>query len=297
MIRAISILALADLGIFSAALGQSPASSSTLWFAPVHIGLTFAALLMWRGQSIGSLGWDGLALPLGAAIGPCGMLVLFLLKPWSRIGRRTKPLAYSPATASKPHSRSTVTPMVAMARMLDKRVCFPAADRIESLVTVLRHGSLPARRKALETAVRSFEPRLSPLIATALTDRDQTIRALAAAAAAEVSYNLTERRAELEARIGPDENPDDIYALAMLLSDHGCHNVLLSQAQRVQLCQKAYACLQTLACRLPADDQRHEAVWSALAVLGAEPLMRAASKPRAVRLRAVGSSDDRRPGA
>lgn len=287
MIPAISLLALADLVILSVVFGQSP--STTLWFAPAHIGLTFTALLIWRGKSISSGGWACLALPLGAAAGPGAILVLLLVKPWSHLGGSKKRIEYLPATRRRPRSPNLMTPMVAVARMLDERICFPAADRIESLVTVLRHGRLIARRKALETTIRSFEPRLSPLIATALTDKDQTIRALAAAAAAQVSYNLTQRRADLEARIGPGENPDDSYTLAMLLSDHGCHNVLFSQSQRVQLCQKASACLLTLDRGLPVGDRRHETVSAALATLSAEPLMHLVGKPRAVHLRVVDS--------
>lgn len=281
MIRTISILSLVDLAIFLAAVGQPLAIA--FWFVPVHFALTVAALILWRRrqQSV------SLAFPIGAAIGPCGILLLFFLKPWSLIDARIKRLTYSPVHFRKSRSASAMTPLSTLSRILDERVRYPGADRVESLVTTLQHGSLRSRRRALETAVRSFEPRLSPLIATALTDGDQTIRALAAAAAAQVSYNLMQQRVELEAKIAFSESLDDYYALAMLLADHGCHNVLFSRSQCVRLCQEAAEWLKYLERSLPTQDTRRKAMSATRIEIAAAIPLHTSAMPKATRIQAV----------
>jgi hypothetical protein len=115
--------------------------------------------------------------------------------------------------------------------------------------------------------VTSFEPRLSPLIATALTDKDQTIRALAAAAAAQISYNLAQRREELAARIALKNQVNDKFALFVLLADHGCHNVLLSGPQRARLRQEAAGWLGEVQRIIPSRDIRRKIVASLRAEL------------------------------
>jgi hypothetical protein len=134
---------------------------------------------------------------------------------------------------------------LAVARLLDGRIRHATPETLGSLVTIMRHGNVPARRRALETVVRSFEPALSPLIALALTDRDQTIRALAAAASARVVENLASARERLSARIalaaeGPD-GTDAAQTLARLLADHARADVLLSDSQRIHLREDAVA--------------------------------------------------------
>ena len=169
--------------------------------------------------------------------------------------------------------------MAVLARMLDRRVTFPAAEQIESLGAILRAGSLPSRRKALETAVRCFEPRLSPLIAAALQDDDQTIRALAAAASAQVSHNLSQQLDELEGR---DRSFDLSYARAMLLFDHGCHNVLLPHTLRSKHRRAAFAELQDCRRNAPAEDYRLDAIVDAISTLGLELAPAQSGKPRLV---------------
>jgi len=171
--------------------------------------------------------------------------------------------------------------------MLDRRITFPAAEQIESLSAILRGGSLPARRKALETAVRSFEPRLSKLISAALRDDDQTIRALAAAAAAQVSHNLAQQLEELE---GPDRSFDTSYARAMLLYDHGCHNVLLPHTLRSKHRRAAFADLQECRRNAPAGDHRLGAIVDALSTLGLELAPAQPGKPRLVHLQELPAS-------
>ncbi len=128
---------------------------------------------------------------------------------------------------------------LAVARMLDGRVHHATPDTLSSLVTIMRHGAVAERRRALETVVRSFEPALSPLIALALTDSDQTIRALAAAASARVAENLVLARERLSARVADGVDPDAATSLATLLADHARSDVLLSDSQRLHLREDA----------------------------------------------------------
>ncbi|MET4897866.1 hypothetical protein RN629_12020 [Sphingomonadaceae bacterium jetA1] len=149
-----------------------------------------------------------------------------------------------------------------VARLLDGRIQYPQSSGLDSLVTILRHGAVAERRRALETVVRSFEPGLSPLIAQVLNDPDQTIRALAAAASARIVQNLAEQRAGLEAKVvaGDDEARE---ALARLLADHGRANLLLSDTQRGHMRTEAAA---LFACGNQADEAERlalEAAWTA----------------------------------
>jgi HEAT repeat protein len=184
------------------------------------------------------------------------MLALILLAPHLRILRRKRQLTYRPPRSRRYYGARAINPIERLSRILDERIRYPEVDEVGSLAGMLRHGSLQSRYKALETVVTSFEPRLSPLIIIALSDEDQTIRALAAAAAAQISYNLTQQRQELEAKIAPSQNMDDRYALAILLADHGCHNQLLPHAQRMRLCQEAAAQVREIAKMLPEGDVR-----------------------------------------
>lgn len=134
----------------------------------------------------------------------------------------------------------------------------------------MKYGALTARRKALEAVVRSFEPKLSVLVAIALTDRDQTIRALAAAASAQVSSNVTQELSDLEDRHGQAhaQAPRDMLELTLSLADHGCHNVLLPQTQRIYLCQVAEQYLTTIQGQMESADQRHARLASTLQAIG-----------------------------
>ena len=226
------------------------------WFAPIHMALSCAALL---GMSKRLEGWSVLqrfALPMGAAAGPAGMLGCLLLAPLVRAPRRRRQIAYRHLRTSGRRDVNLLSPVERLGRILEDRVRYPESDEVGSLATMLRYGNLQARYRALETAVISFEPRLSPLIVMALSDEDQTIRALAAAAAAQVSQNLAQQRNELQARIAPAQHLDDRYALAMLLADHGCFNQLLPQGQRLRLCQEASRNLTDIAGLMKGGDLR-----------------------------------------
>ncbi|MEO7915690.1 MAG: hypothetical protein ABJA20_00550 [Novosphingobium sp.] len=256
-------LALVDLelcyGTF--VLGAVP----SLWFGAIHTGLTLASLLYLRNHPRRGEGWNCLALPLGAIVGPCGIVALLVLRPWSNVSARRR-RRRNPVDAEAQRAASQMPRIIA--RLLDQRMYFPPADRTESLGTILRHGSLEIRCKALETVVRSFEPRLSPLVVMALSDADQTVRALAAATSAQVSANLVDRVAHVEAK--PLKSIDEQYEFAMMLVDNGCRNVLLSDSQRIKLRSKARGYLLNLLRSSQLEDHRGEAVAAALVQLGNE---------------------------
>jgi polysaccharide biosynthesis protein PelE len=256
MNRVTGLLSLADLAVF--ALVKTLPAVSTGWFAFAHMGLTLAALWHWKHSLEGSRSIDMPVAAIGAAFGPCGLLIFTLMKPWSWISKRRRQLFYAP-TRPIPHSPQAIeTPRQALARMLDGRVRHPTADRIESLKMTLQYGDLTARRKALESIVRSFEPRLSPLLAIALADADQTIRALAAAASAQISFDVLQWSTEMEDSLNQNTSGIESAALVMFLASHGCHDVLLPQSQRVHLCRTTAHYLEDMTRRLPKTDKRQK---------------------------------------
>lgn len=202
----------------------------------LHLGITLAAAgVVWRGGfGWTPWHWHGLALPLGVVLGVPGIVILFWIRPWRRGASRrlVRPASRRPGEPQRARESSDE-----VARMLDGRVCIPKADKVEPLCTVLRHGTLERRCAALQAVVRSFEPGLTPLVAIALADPDQTVRALAAATSAQVSANLAARIAHMEAEASP--SVEDRYEYAMLLFDHACRNVLLSRSQAGHLRQNA----------------------------------------------------------
>lgn len=223
-------LAWMDLAIVAVWFYEGAAASATIGF--LHLGVTLAAArLAWRGgEGWSPWSWSGLALPLGIVLGAPGILVLLGLRPF---GRR---LSHRMTRTTKIHSgerRRVRNDQDEVARLLDGRVCIPGADDVEALCAILRHGTLERRCAALQAVVRSFEPALTPLVAIALADADQTVRALAAATSAQISANLAERIAHIEAE--PVLDLEERYDFAMLLFEHGCRNVLLSRSQAAHL--------------------------------------------------------------
>ena len=209
----------------------------------------------------------GFAAAMLGVLGPLGLLVALPIGRLSRPAtQRSDDDMFGPV-AGRSAQRGA---RLAVARMLDGRVHHATPDTLSSLVTIMRHGAVGERRRALETVVRSFEPALSPLIALALTDSDQTIRALAAAASARVAENLVLARERLSARVADGTDPDAATALARLLGDHARSDVLLSDSQRLHLREDAVA---TMIAAVPsgADDPRSgtrdtlmmEALWAA----------------------------------
>ncbi|WP_176591040.1 hypothetical protein [Sphingobium sp. EM0848] len=276
MIPPLALGSIIELLLLVRALLAGP--TAIYWFAPAHLGLTIATLLFIMPRLRRATTLQSLALPIGAAMGPPGMLFCLLVAPLAASGRGKRQIVYDNVRIRR--TGNSISPVERLGRILDERVRYPDCDEVGSLATVLCHGDLPARYKALETVVTSFEPRLSPLIVMALSDEDQTIRALAAAAAAQVSYNLAQQSGELQARIAPSQNLDDRYALAMLLADHGCFNQLLPQSQRLRLCQDAGRKLDEIADQLIKPDIRRRALRAARAQVRRAMEQQHAAQPR-----------------
>ena len=222
-------------------------------WAPVGIALACHALL----TGVAVRGWLRSGERLGTAPAIAGMAgPVALLAARAFVPTRPAATTGSP-TDDEPERRAASSGL----RMLDGRVHHAAPDALGSLVTVLRFGAVHDRRRALESVVRSFRPALSPLLAIALTDRDQTIRALAAAAAARVGQKLTDARTGAEPPAAGSE--DDRPTLAALLVDHARNNVLLSDSQRHHLLDDALALLDGDASDGLRRQTRIEAHWAA----------------------------------
>ncbi|WP_150291405.1 hypothetical protein [Sphingobium estronivorans] len=276
MILALCLASIIDLLLLVRALLAGPAA--VYWFAPAHLGLTTATLLLMLSRLRRVTTLQSFALPVGAALGPPGMLLCLLLAPLAASSRDRRQIGYDDVSVRR--IEDGVSPVERLGRILDERVRYPDCDEVGSLATMLLYGDLQARYRALETAVTSFEPRLSSLIVMALQDEDQTIRALAAAAAAQVSHNLAQQSRELHMRIAASQNLDDRYALGMLQADHGCFNQLLPQSQRLRLCQEAGQRLDEIAGQLIASDIRRRSLRAVRAQIG-----RAMEQHRAAQLR------------
>lgn len=254
MIRGLIALAILD-GVLAAAgwSGGIPAG----WALAGHAVLGALGYALWlRGGAR-----TGFAAAMLGVLGPLGLLATL---PFARLlpsfAERSDDAMFGPVRAHAARRGAGL----AVARMLDGRVHHATPETLSSLVTIMRHGDVAARRRALETVVRSFEPALSPLIALALTDGDQTIRALAAAASARVAENLVLARAKLSARMATGTDPDAATALARLLADHARSDVLLSNSQRVHLREDAVATM--VAAGSVEDDASHGALRDSLTI-------------------------------
>jgi hypothetical protein len=251
VIARLGAMAIVDLALIAlATAGVAPRLCLT-----GHVLLAIAALVLWLRDGR----MPGVAPAIAGVAGPVALLAAL---PLTR-------LAIRGATAAEDDEPAADTPPMAPLsgkRMLDGRVHHSAPEDLGSLVTILHHGSVADRRVALETAVRAFRPALSPLLAIALTDGDQTIRALAAAAAARIAQNLATTRAALEAR-GDDTSA--AWTLAALLAEHARDNVLLSDSQRAHLRDDALAIVARLPTPAPNvhaglhDAALAEALWAA----------------------------------
>lgn len=248
-------LAILDLAWIALAMAAGLGVTITLLGHALWVGIGYAIWL--RSDLRGGFA----AAVLGLA-GPVGLIA----GAW--LGGLVDRLVSHQAQSSPPRPMLRPTPVrrqgaaLAMARLLDGRVHYPAPEGLDSLVVILRHGSVAARRRALETVVRAFEPGLSPLVAQMLDDPDQTIRALAAAAAARIGQNLAEQRAALEGRIAVGDL-GAVETLARLLGEHGRANRLLSDSQRQNLRDEAATLLKTGGLAAESDRLAVEAAWAA----------------------------------
>jgi hypothetical protein len=231
MIRRLVTLALVEMIVLTAC---SLSGLAVGWALTTHAVASVSGLTLWLRSGAAA----GFAAAVFGVMGPLGLLVaLPLARSVRPASHRSDDEMFGPV-AGRSAQRGA---RLAVARMLDGRVHHATPDTLSSLVTIMRHGAVAERRRALETVVRSFEPALSPLIALALTDSDQTIRALAAAASARVAENLVLARARLSARVADGDDPDAATNLARLLGDHARSDVLLSDSQRLHLREDAVA--------------------------------------------------------
>ncbi|KQT31320.1 hypothetical protein ASG29_15280 [Sphingomonas sp. Leaf412] len=231
MTRAPVVLAVLDAALLALVPGWPHVA------AAMHLLLTLAAVVVWLRDDA-----PGMAVAVAVPLGPVAML----------LARMTARSARGPGMLPLLPTRPDPRAMGDVGRLLDGRIRHSAPEALGSLAAILRHGDISSRRSALEAVVRSFEPALSPLVLLALSDRDQTIRALAAAAAARITQNFMAARERLEAA-------GDLPALTALLAEHARANVLLSETQRAQLHADVIALLP------PGrdDDLRAEAAWAA----------------------------------
>ena len=262
MNRSLFALAVADLAALT--VSSYSIAGLTVPFVPMHLALTLAALAVWLRYQLATEVYDVPVLVLGAAFGPGGMLFCSLFKPWVWIARAYRLAGATPELGVQDPGKVAETPVGTLNRVLDGRITFPEADQLESLNTTLRFGGLADRRKALEAIVRSFEPRLSPLIAIALTDRDQTIRALAAAASAQISSDVTQKVSEVECKLAQQACSRELALLTIALADHGCSNVLLPQTQRMHICRMTRSYLSGVRDQLRYDAKLSSQLSSAL---------------------------------
>jgi hypothetical protein len=233
LVAGLLLLEAVDLALPVACAAFGPAIGLTVgWALAGHAVIATISVALW-------LRWGasrGFAAAMLGVLGPIGILATLPLDraSWA-VSPRSDDAMFGPRARHSAHRGAGLK----VARMLDGRVHHATPDTVSSLVTIMRHGDVAARRRALETVVRSFEPALSPLIALALTDGDQTIRALAAAASARVAENLVLARARLTTRIADESDPEATTTLVALLADHARGDVLLSDSQRAHLREDA----------------------------------------------------------
>lgn len=227
------LLAAVDLALVGGALMGGVHSGGALL---AHLFLSLAALAIWWRQGAGRR----FAPVLGMALGPAGVFGAMVAPPIGALARGWRFLRLPPVDGLELHPprRPAGSSGAMVARLLDGRVRHPDPASLGSLIGVMRHGSLDDRRSALETAVRSFDPRLSTVVAKALTDDDQTIRALAAAAASRLAQRLMDERLALAAAMTAGEDAEAARLRAALM-DHSRFDVLLSDTQRAQLAREA----------------------------------------------------------
>ncbi len=216
-------------------------------FGPGHAVLTAATLFQvrtladWR-QPGGTMLW------IAATAGPVGLLIGRALQPlFGRV-----PLRLHLPAPDGDIGGEAVEPVAATLTRL------PDAALIGPMAPVFRHGRIGDRQAAIEAAVLSYQPRLSAIVAMGLTDRDQTIRALAASASTRAGQLLIDRRQRLERAIMAHGRLDDRIALATMLADHGEHDRLLSPARRARLRAEAAGLLRDILTRLRPGDPRHD---------------------------------------
>ena len=247
------LIMLTGLDLAALVLGGRQSIVSMAWIAPLHVVMTVLAIVLCLREVLSKGSMGPTKLLIGSAFGPAGVLLVAIVQPFEWTRRRTRKLERSVA---KPGQRE-VRPLNAITHMrsrtLDDRVSYPEPHQLGSLESTLRFGDRWSRPKALQAVVRSFEPKLSPLVAIALRDQDQTLRALAASASARISYEVGEKYNEMEVKIGQQLGLEETLPVVMLVAGHGLHNILLPESQRLRLSRTSHQYLAVAKGQLPHD--------------------------------------------
>lgn len=174
-----------------------------------------------------------------SAFGPVAMLIAFAVAR-----ARVEAMRAGGATPARMSHLTLMPPRGSGRRLVDRiaedQVALPTSAMLGSLHDMLRYGDIAGRQSAIATVVTNFEPRLSSIIARALTDPEQSVRAQAAAAATEITASLHKTRKAMA-------QGDDPRSFAAYLVEQGRHNVLLSDGMRRQLLEQAASLLRPLA--------------------------------------------------
>ncbi|SDD49810.1 hypothetical protein SAMN05444678_11465 [Sphingomonas sp. YR710] len=227
MIGWIAILAALD----AIAIGLAAEGAYRAIFVGVHLFTTLAAIGIIIGKKRSFDRLDAVSALIACSLGPPGCLAFLLFASLTGRWRGRGQVGFDDDDDVENKDTGAVG-LGATEALLEGRLPLITAAKVGSLISVLRYGDVNDRMRAVEIAVRSFEPRLSPIVAAALLDSDQTIRALAAAASTQIAKNCDRTRARLERRL---QRTGDPASLIQFLSAHGTYNVLLSPTARLQM--------------------------------------------------------------
>lgn len=247
ILLAMPLLALADAALVAWAAVHLHGPIGAINAA--HVALTFAALgLCLVTARRADRRFDPSQMVIGSAFGPCGIFGMALAKAIHRPQWSVRARPRAGSSAGHAGGETAAPEFDFLYRALEDRITYPEPEQVESLSVTLRFGDQAARQNALQAVVRSFEPRLAPLIAVALSDKDQAIRALAAAASAQISHDVALAFAEMEAKIAAGVALEEVLPVVLSVASHGCHDVLLPRTQQLILCR---ASASYLASHLP----------------------------------------------
>jgi hypothetical protein len=233
----IAILAALD----AIAIGLAAEGGYRAIFVGVHLFTTLAAIGVIVGKRRSFDGPDAVSALIACSLGPGGCLIFLLFAGLTGRWRGRRRVVFDDGDDVAEKEDVGAAHLGATEALLEGRLSLVTAAKVGSLISVLRYGDVNDRMRAVEIAVRSFEPRLSPIVAAALLDPDQTIRALAAAASTQIAKNCDRTRARLERRLRQAGATGDPADLILFLNSHGTHNVLLSQTTRLQMLADADA--------------------------------------------------------
>lgn len=199
----------------------------------LHLSFSLGALLIWWASSMPRR----FAPILGCAIGPLGVFIGIILPPVLGLIKRPHPTQHVKTADYRSQDEAEEHESMRLVRQLfDGRLYHPAPQTMGSLLTMIKLGSVSERIGALSAVVRNFDARLTVIVVHALNDPDQTVRALAAATAAQVAQTVARDRDRLKS-----ESSQDRLEAAERLSAHAQHNALITDASRATILQEIRA--------------------------------------------------------